>query len=42
MRKFFFITALSCVASMAMAQTYKLTEMSKETFAAGGDAQWSF
>ena len=32
MVKIFFITALSCVASMAWAQTYKLTEMSKETF----------
>ena len=29
-------------ASAAFAQSYKLTEMSEETFAAGGDEQWSF
>lgn len=34
--------SLAMASSMAFAQTYKLAEMSAETFASGGDAQWSF
>lgn len=34
--------AMMLAGMTANAQTWKLTEMSQETFAAGGDAQWSF
>ena len=34
--------AVMLAGMTANAQTWKLTEMSQETFAAGGDSQWSF
>lgn len=34
--------AVMLAGMTANAQTWKLTDMSQETFAAGGDAQWSF
>ena len=42
MRKIYSLTLLAMVASAAFAQSYKLTEMSQETFAAGGGDLWSF
>ena len=42
MKKIYSLTLLAMAASAAFAQSYKLTEMSEETFAAGGGEQWSF
>lgn len=42
MRKIYSLTLLAMAASAAFAQSYKLTEMSQETFAAGGGDLWSF
>lgn len=42
MKRLNFLAVMAFASSMAFAQTYKLTEMTAETFAAGGDAQWSF
>jgi hypothetical protein len=42
MRKTTILAACLMVAAAATAQTYRLTDMTAETFAAGGDAQWSF
>ena len=42
MKRFNFLMVLAMTSSIAFAQTYRLTEMTKETFAAGGDEQWSF
>lgn len=43
MKKFFtFCGAVLLVSQCLNAQSWKLTEMSEETFVNGGDAQWSF
>ena len=42
MRKIYSLTLLAIAAFTAFAQSYKLTEMSQETFAAGGGDLWSF
>ena len=39
MKRFNFLMVLAMTSSMTFAQTYRLTEMTKETFAAGGDEQ---
>ena len=42
MRKICSLTLLAMAVSAAFAQSYKLTEMSQETFAAGGGDLWTF
>lgn len=42
MKNFYLLLSALMVPALCDAQTYKLTDMSQEAFAAGGDAQWSF
>lgn len=42
MKNIYLLLSALMVPALCDAQTYKLTDMSQEAFAAGGDAQWSF
>lgn len=42
MKRLYALFACLCMAVAANAQTWKLTDMTDETFASGGDARWAF
>jgi hypothetical protein len=42
MKRITFLISALVISLTSMAQTYKLSDMTETTFAAGGDSQWSF